>query len=135
MKKQISLFWEMVIIFLIVAIMSVGIFCPEQLGFSLDISAGLVAIISAFIGIVLTTTITFLLLSKQSEYEARKDNFVSQFNKKQETYYQFLNTLETDVVTLIERSIKDNNGLAYDEAVYCICVFALSYPQPQVSCI
>ena len=117
MKKQISLFLDMVIIFVIVAVMSVGIFCINQLGFSIDISTGLVAIISAFIGIVLTTAITFLLLSKQSEYDARKEHLVSQFNKKQETYYQFLNTLETDVITLIERSIKDNNGLAYRNVV------------------
>lgn len=117
MKKQIGLFFDIVIIFLIVAIMSIGIFCINHFGLSVDISTGLVAIISAFIGIVLTTAITFLLLSKQSEYEAKKEHLVSQFNKKQETYYYFLNTLEKDVITLIERSIKDNNGLAYQNIV------------------
>ena len=93
MKKQIGLFFDIVIIFLIVAIMSIGIFCINHFGLSVDISTGLIAIISAFIGIVLTTAITFLLLSKQSEYEAKKEHLVSQFNKKQETYYYFLNTL------------------------------------------
>ena len=117
MKKQIGLFFDIVIIFLIVAIMSIGIFCINHFGLSVDISTGLIAIISAFIGIVLTTAITFLLLSKQSEYEAKKEHLVSQFNKKQETYYYFLNTLEKDVITLIERSIKDNNGLAYQNIV------------------
>ena len=118
MKKQIGLFFDIVIIFLIVAIMSIGILCINHFGLSVDISTGLVAIISAFIGIVLTTAITFLLLSKQSEYEAKKEHLVSQFNKKQETYYYFLNTLEKDVITLIERSIKDNNGLAYQNIVF-----------------
>lgn len=97
--------------------MTFGLFYLNKFGFSDSISEGVAAMISAFIGIVLTTAITFILLSKQSKYEGEKDCLVHQFEKKQDIYYSFFNTLEEDIVALTEQSIKDNKGLAYANVV------------------
>lgn len=55
-----------------------------------SLSDGLVAIVSTFIGIVVTMAITAILLDAQSKSESEKEISVIYFQKKQETYQRFL---------------------------------------------
>lgn len=106
-----------IIIICVVMFLAIGLFTIHNFGITLPISEGLTAMISAIIGIVITTAITFLLLNRQSEYDRIKERSASQFEKKQEVYYNFFKTLEKNIIHLTDQSIKDNKGLAYNNVV------------------
>jgi hypothetical protein len=58
------------------------------------LSSGIVAIVSAVLGVLLTVTVTSILLKKQSNAEMQKDIDVIVFEKKQKVYHSFLNELK-----------------------------------------
>lgn len=78
------------------------------------ISDGVVAILSAFVGILITVAVTAVLLNTQTEAESSKEKGMKQFEKKQDIYYDFLEELENIVTTLLERSSKGNDKMAYE---------------------
>lgn len=106
-----------IIIICVVIVLAIGLFTIHNFGITLPISEGLTAMISAIIGIVITTAITFLLLNRQSEYDRMKERSASQFEKKQAVYSNFFKTLEKNIIRLTDQSIKDNKGLAYNNVV------------------
>lgn len=57
-------------------------------------SSGIVAILSAIIGVLLTVIVTNLLLNKQSESEEEKEKSVKVFEEKLKIYQQFLDKLQ-----------------------------------------
>lgn len=81
---------------------------------SIKSSGGVIAIISAFVGILVTMSVTSLLLNKQSEIEGLKDQSVIQFKKKQEVYHSFLEKIESTIVELTEKSLRGNEKQAYE---------------------
>lgn len=78
------------------------------------ISDGIVAILSAFVGILITIAVTAVLLNTQTEAESSKEKNMKQFEKKQETYYAFLEELEDIVITLFNRNLRGNDKMAYE---------------------
>jgi hypothetical protein len=56
---------------------------------------GIVAIISAIIGVLLTVFVTSILLKQQSETEQEKDKSLIVFEKRQEIYHAFLENLKS----------------------------------------
>lgn len=81
---------------------------------SSDISDGIVTIISAFIGILITMSITYILLNDQSQAESLKERNVKKFEKKQETYHAFLRELGIIVKNLTSRSLSGNEKTPYE---------------------
>ena len=81
---------------------------------SSDISDGIVTIISAFIGILITMSITYILLNDQSQAESLKERNVKKFEKKQETYHSFLRELGIIVKNLTQRSLSGNEKTHYE---------------------
>ena len=81
---------------------------------SSDISDGIVTIISAFIGILITMSITYILLNDQSQAESLKERNVKKFEKKQETYHSFLQELGIIVKNLTQRSLSGNEKTPYE---------------------
>lgn len=92
------------------------------------ISDGVVAILSAFIGILVTIAVTAILLNTQTEAESSKERSMKQFEKKQETYYAFLDELGNIIVTLLDRSLRGNDKMAYENATSLAqLIFQFSY--------
>lgn len=81
---------------------------------SIKSSGGIIAIISAFIGILVTMSVTSLLLNKQSEIEGLKDQSVIQFKKKQEIYHAFMEKIETCIIEITKKSLRGNEKQAYE---------------------
>lgn len=79
-----------------------------------DISEGLIAIISAFIGILITIAATGILIDSQSRVESRKEKDMMQFSKKQDIYHDFLNQLEHSVMILLSRCINGNDSKKFE---------------------
>lgn len=82
-----------------------------------SISDGLVAIVSTFIGIVVTMAITAILLDAQSRSESEKEKEVIYFQKKQETYQNFLESLGNIVTSLTESNLKGNEKTPYQNFI------------------
>lgn len=82
-----------------------------------SLSDGLVAIVSTFIGIVVTMAITAILLDAQSKSESEKEISIIYFQKKQETYQRFLESLGEIVVSLTESNLKGNEKTPYQNFV------------------
>lgn len=78
------------------------------------ISDGVMAILSAFVGILITVAVTAVLLNTQTEAESSKEKSMKQFEKKQNIYYDFLEELDNIVSTLLERNLKGNDKVAYE---------------------
>lgn len=78
------------------------------------VADGLTAIISAFIGVLITIAVTSVLLNKQTEMETDKEKDIIQFKQKQNAYLSFLKQFESIVVSLTERNIKGNDCKAYE---------------------
>ncbi|MBR5512238.1 MAG: hypothetical protein IKU50_08550 [Bacteroidaceae bacterium] len=81
---------------------------------STDISDGLITIVSAFVGILITMTVTSTLLNDQSKAESLKERNVKHFEKKQETYHQFLGELSNIIIGLTKRSLSGDKSAAYE---------------------
>ena len=79
-----------------------------------DISDGIVTILSAFIGILITMSITYILLNDQSQAESLKERNVKKFEKKQETYHAFLKELGQIIKNLTLRNLYGNDNTAYE---------------------
>ena len=62
-----------------------------------NISDGISAIISSFIGILFTISATAILIKSQSMAEKKKEKDMMQFSKKQESYRSFLVQLEDTI--------------------------------------
>lgn len=80
---------------------------------SANIADGLVAIISAFVGMLVTIAVTAVLLKAQSKEDSIRERKIKQFEKKQETYYTFLHELELIMEHLIDMGLKGNDDSAY----------------------
>lgn len=103
---------------LIIIILSVIIIYIER--FTLPtpkVADGLTAIISAFIGILITIAVTSMLLNKQTAMETNKEKGIIQFKQKQDTYLSFLKQFESIMVSLTERNIKGNDCKAYENVI------------------
>lgn len=81
---------------------------------SMASSGSIIAIISTFIGILITMSVTSLLLSKQSEMEGLKEQNVKQFEKKQEVYHAFIDELNRIVEDTVEKNLSGNDIRARD---------------------
>jgi hypothetical protein len=109
-------------------------------------SSGLVAIISAFLGVVMTVAVTFILLDKQAETqkelldkqfqsEAIKERSMKVFEKRQEVYHDFLDNLKAIIQHgEIRIGVKKENG-EIDRTVDDLrdLIFQLSYLQMHTS--
>lgn len=108
MKKNIV---SWCIILTVVILLSLVIVYAEKFSLpSNKVADGVVAIISAFVGILITIAVTAILLSTQSEMDSLTDRNVKQFEKKQETYYVFLEKLGETVRLLTERCLRGNDA-------------------------
>lgn len=108
MKKNI-VSWS--IILTVVILLSLVIVYAEKFSLpSNKVADGVVAIISAFVGILITIAVTAILLSTQSEMDSLTDRNVKQFEKKQKTYYVFLEKLGETVRLLTERCLRGNDA-------------------------
>lgn len=107
MKKFIKKHWSLLvtIIGLLVLICFALLLIPESQMPTMLQSSGLVAIISAFLGVIMTVAVTTILLEKQSEAqkellarqseeEEKKDRKLKVFERKQEVYHCFLENLK-----------------------------------------
>ena len=110
-----NIFSWAVIPLLVVASFSMVIIYVDKFSLPNDgISDGLIAIISAFIGVLITMCITSFLLNKQSEAESHKEKTVIQFKKKQDIFFAFLQSFEQTMIKLIEKQVKGNETRPYN---------------------
>ena len=79
-----------------------------------NISDGISAIISSFIGILFTISATAILINSQSMAEKKKEKDMMQFSKKQESYRSFLVQLEDSILVLLSRSINGNDARKFE---------------------
>ncbi|MBO7277241.1 MAG: hypothetical protein J6U84_04695 [Bacteroidales bacterium] len=111
MKKNITwIILSICVILLCLLIVFIGKFSFP----SSDISDGIVTVLSAFIGILITMSITYILLNDQSQAESLKERNVKKFEKKQETYHAFLNELGLIIKNLTMRNLSGNDKTAYE---------------------
>lgn len=107
------LIWGM--IFICVILMSLLIVFIDKFSVpSTNVSDGIVAIISAFVGVVITVAVTGVLLNTQSETEYLREKNVKQFEKKQETYHDFLEQLGNIITDLTKRSLAGDVAQSYE---------------------
>lgn len=78
-----------------------------------NISDGLAAIVSAFIGIVITMAITAILLDAQSASESKKEILVKQYDRKQCAFQRFLENLSETIISLTDDNLRGNNKTPY----------------------
>ncbi len=103
------------VIFICVVLMSLLIVFIDKFSVpSTNISDGIVAIVSAFVGVVITVAVTGVLLNTQSETEYLREKNVKQFEKKQETYHDFLEQLGNIITDLTKRSLAGNVAQSYE---------------------
>ena len=103
------------VIFICVILMSLLIVFIDKFSVpSNNTSDGVVAIVSAFVGVVITVAVTGVLLNTQSENEYLKEKNVKQFEKKQQTYHCFLEKLGNIVIDLTQRSLGGNDAKSYE---------------------
>ena len=85
--------WSVILI--MVMLLSLVIVYADSLSIpSEKTSDGVVAILSAFVGMLITIAVTAILLNRQTEVESSKERHMRQFEKKQETYYAFSHVSE-----------------------------------------
>jgi hypothetical protein len=149
MKIFFEKYWSLLvtIISLLVLICFALLIIPESQMPTLLQSSGLVAIISAFLGVVMTVAVTAILLDKQaatqkelmknqSESEELKERNMKVFEKKQEVYHHFLEQLQKIIqdgkITTI--GVKREDG-TIDRTIDKIkdLIFQLSYIQLHAS--
>ena len=103
------------VIFICVILMSLLIVFIDKFSVpSNNTSDGVVAIISAFVGVVITVAVTGVLLNTQSENEYLREKNVKQFEKKQQIYHCFLEKLGNIVIDLTQRSLGGNDANSYE---------------------
>ena len=103
------------VIFICVVLMSLLIVFIDKFSVpSTNISDGIVAIVSAFVGVVITVAVTGVLLNTQSETEYLREKNVKQFEKKQETYHDFLEQLGNIITDLTKRSLAGDVAQSYE---------------------
>ena len=103
------------VIFICVILMSLLIAFIDKFSVpSTNVFDGIVAIISAFVGVVITVAVTGVLLNTQSETEYLREKNVKQFEKKQETYHGFLEQLGNIITDLTRRSLAGNDAKSYE---------------------
>ena len=103
------------VIFICVILMSLLIVFIDKFSVpSNNTSDGVVAIVSAFVGVVITVAVTGVLLNTQSENEYLREKNVKQFEKKQQTYHCFLEKLGNIVIDLTQRSLGGNDANSYE---------------------
>ena len=103
------------VIFICVILMSLLIVFIDKFSVpSNNTSDGVVAIVSAFVGVVITVAVTGVLLNTQSENEYLREKNVKQFEKKQQTYHCFLEKLGNIVIDLTQRSLGGNDAKSYE---------------------
>ena len=73
-------------------------------------SSGLVAIISAFLGVIMTVAVTSILLDKQSIVDQEKNKSMKIFEKKQDIYLAFLEKLQEIIKNDEVKIIKGNDS-------------------------
>lgn len=111
-KKNYPL-WILLLLVLCLIATIIVLMAENQLP-SMEASSGIIAIISAFIGILITMSVTSLLLNKQSEIESIKEQSVIQFEKKQEVHHAFIYKLQNIVEDLVEKNLSGNDIRARD---------------------
>ena len=79
-----------------------------------DVSDGMIAIISAFIGVLVTISATSSLIEKQGNVDRHNELDLSRFKQKQDIFISFLKRLEEIMVSLTEQNIKGNDRRAYE---------------------
>ena len=84
--------YGLIIVIIVVAFLGIILFSVHQVP-SLELSGGIVVIISAMFGVLLTVAITRALLTRQSQIEKEQKENAKKFEKKLETYEIFLKTL------------------------------------------
>ena len=105
--------WSVILI--MVMLLSLVIVYADSLSIpSEKTSDGVVAILSAFVGMLITIAVTAILLNRQTEVESSKERHMRQFEKKQETYYAFLEELGNIIATMLQRSLRGNDKKAYE---------------------
>lgn len=103
------------VIFICVILMSLLIVFIDKFSVpSNNTSDGVVAIVSAFVGVVITVAVTGVLLNTQSENEYLREKNVKQFEKKQQIYHCFLEKLGNIVIDLTQRSLGGNDANSYE---------------------
>ena len=103
------------VIFICVILMSLLIVFIDKFSVpSNNTSDGVVAIVSAFVGVVITVAVTGVLLNTQSENEYLREKNVKQFEKKQQIYHCFLEKLGNIVIDLTQRSLGGNDAKSYE---------------------
>lgn len=105
--------WVFLIIVLSLIAVIITLLAENQIP-SMASSGSIIAIISTFIGILVTMSVTSLLLSKQSEMEGLKEQNVKQFEKKQEVYHAFIDELSRIVEDTVEKNLSGNDIRARD---------------------
>ncbi|MDR1717236.1 MAG: hypothetical protein LBS20_15490 [Prevotella sp.] len=111
-KKYFTLFIS--VIGLLILICFALLLIPESQMPTLLQSSGLVAIISAFLGVIMTVSVTAILLEKQADIEQTKNKNMKIFEKKQEVYHAFLEKLK-EIIQDDEVAIGTVKGQAVDE--------------------
>lgn len=105
--------WSVILI--MVMLLSLVIVYADSLSIpSEKTSDGVVAILSAFVGMLITIAVTAILLNRQTEVKSSKERHMRQFEKKQETYYAFLEELGNIIATMLQRSLRGNDKKAYE---------------------
>jgi hypothetical protein len=98
---------------------------------NVPISSGMVAIISAVLGVLLTVAVTSVLLNKQDELQRKKEIEVKVFEKKQAIYHAFLSKLQDIIqdgeIKIGKKSADGNIDMKVDELKDLI--FQLGYLQ------
>lgn len=122
-----SLPW--IIIVTILLLLTIMLFYTDTLSFpSEKVADGIVAVISAVIGVLITIAVTAILLNQQTEAKVDLDRNMKQFEKKQETYYAFVSRLEKILKMLLERNFKGNETKSYDKTTSLVeLIFQFGY--------
>lgn len=111
-KRNYPLWIFLVIVLSLIAVI-ITLLAENQIP-SMASSGSIIAIISTFIGTLVTMSVTSLLLGKQSEMEGLKEQNVKQFEKKQEVYHAFIDELYRIVEDIVEKNLSGNDIRARD---------------------
>lgn len=129
--------WVILLIVIVLLLSVIIIFIERFTITSSKTVDGLIALISSFIGVIVTIAVTALLLNNQFELDSVKEKGIAQFKHKQETYNRFLQQLNLIIVELTERSIKGKDAIPYENITKVehlfqkLCCLKMHLPQKQ----
>lgn len=128
-----SLPW--IIIVMMLMLLTIMLFYTDTLSFpSNKVSDGIVAVISAVIGVLITIAVTAILLNQQTEAKVTIDRSMKQFEKKQEAYYTFVSHIERILTMMLERNFKGNETMSYDKSTSLVeLIFQFGYLKMHMS--